>query len=130
MLGDFVALTNDEILLKAYAAYNHQDSEALLALVSEHVNWPNGTARLRGKGALRSYWIHQWAEIRTHDKPVQITELAPNKSVVRIRQVVRALDGLPISKGWFEHTHQIEDGVIVRMDIQSVATATPACDSG
>ncbi len=47
--------------------------------------------------------------------PVQITELAPNKRVVRIRQVVRALDGLPISKGWFEHTHQIEDGVIVRM---------------
>jgi len=55
MLGDVVALTNKEILLKAYAAYNHQDSEALLALVSENVDWPNGSARLRGKDALRSY---------------------------------------------------------------------------
>lgn len=125
-----MALTNKEILLKAYAAYNHQDREALLALASENVDWPNGSARLHGKDALRSYWTHQWTEIRTHDEPVQITELAPNKSVVCIRQVVRALDGSPVSEGWFEHTHQIEDDVIVRMDIQKVATVTPAGDNG
>lgn len=95
-----------------------------------NIDWPNGSARLRGKDALRSYWTHQWTEIRTHDEPVQITELAPNKSVVRIGQVVRALDGSPVSEGWFEHTHQIEDDVIVRMDIENVATVTPAGDSG
>jgi hypothetical protein len=37
--------TNKERLLTAYAAYNRQDSEALLALVSEDVDWPDGSAR-------------------------------------------------------------------------------------
>jgi len=49
-----VALTNDEILLKAYAAYNHQDSEALLALVNENVDCHNGSARL----AEKTYFDH------------------------------------------------------------------------
>jgi len=43
---------------------------------------------------------------------------------------VRALDGSPVSEGWVEHTHQIENDVIVRMDIQNVATVTPAGGSG
>jgi hypothetical protein len=35
-------LTNKARLLAAYAAYNRQDSDALLALVSKDVNWPDG----------------------------------------------------------------------------------------
>ena len=36
--------TNKERLLTAYAAYNRQNSEALLAPVSEDVDWPDGRA--------------------------------------------------------------------------------------
>jgi len=35
---DTGALTNREMLLAAYAAYNRRDSDALLALVSEDAN--------------------------------------------------------------------------------------------
>ena len=83
-------LTNKARLLAAYAAYNRQDSDALLALVSEDVNWPGGSTRLHGKAELRTYWTRQWAVTRTHDEPVEIKDLAPAKSIVRIRQVVRA----------------------------------------
>jgi len=55
------APTNKERLLPAYAAYNRQDREALLALVSEDVDWPDGSARLHGKAELRAYWTRQWA---------------------------------------------------------------------
>jgi ketosteroid isomerase-like protein len=41
--------TNKERLLRAYAAYNRRDSEALLALVSEDLDWPDDSARLHGK---------------------------------------------------------------------------------
>lgn len=34
------------LLLQAYAAYNSQDVEALVALVSDDVNWPDDDARL------------------------------------------------------------------------------------
>jgi len=54
--------TNKERLLAAYAAYNRQDGAALLALVSEDVDWPDGSARLHGKAELRAYWTRQWAD--------------------------------------------------------------------
>ena len=64
-------LTIKERLLAAYAAYNRQDSEALLALVSEDADWPDGRARLHGKAELRAYWTRQWEVTRTHDEPVE-----------------------------------------------------------
>ena len=74
-------LTNKERLLAAYAAYNRQDGAALLALVSEDVDWPDGSARLHGKAELRAYWTRQWAMTRTHDEPVEITDLSPDRRV-------------------------------------------------
>jgi ketosteroid isomerase-like protein len=113
-------LTTKERLLAAYAAYNRQDSDALLALVSEDVDWPDGSARLHGKAELRAYWTRQWEVTRTHDEPVEITDLAPDRSVVRIHQVVRTLDGTKISEGSFVHVHRLKGGLIARMDIQNV----------
>ena len=114
-------LTNKERLLAAYAAYNRQDAgAALLALVSEDVDWPDGSARLHGKAGLRAYWTRQRAVTRTHDEPVEITDLSLHRSGVRIRQVVRALDGTTISEGSFEHLYRFRGGLIVRMDIQNL----------
>ena len=116
-------LTIKERLLAAYAAYNRQDSDSLLALVSEDVDWPDGSARLHGKAELRAYWTRQWEVTRTHDEPGEITDLAPDRSVVRIRQVVRALDGTKISEGSFDHVHRFKGGLIAHMDIQKVEAA-------
>jgi hypothetical protein len=57
---------------------------------------------------------------RTHDEPVEITHLAPDRSVVRIHQVVRTLDGTKISEASFVHVHRLKGGLIARMDIQNV----------
>lgn len=38
-----------DLLLQAYAAYNAQDVEALLARISDDVDWPDGAGRLHGK---------------------------------------------------------------------------------
>jgi hypothetical protein len=119
---DTGALTNREMLLAAYAAYNRRDSDALLALVSEDVNWPDGSAGRHGKAEVRAYWTRQWAVTRTHDEPVRITDLLLDRSIVRISQVVRTLDGTTISEGSFDHVYRIEGGLIVRMDIQDVGT--------
>lgn len=39
---------------------------------------------------------------------------------VRIRQVVRALDGTKISEGSFDHLYRFQGGLIERMDIQNL----------
>lgn len=49
----------EELLSKAYAAYDGQRAETLLALVSEDVDWPGDSGRLRGKAAVRAYWTDQ-----------------------------------------------------------------------
>jgi hypothetical protein len=111
--------TNKERLLAAYAPYNRQDSQALLDLVSEDVDWPDSSAR-HGKAGLRAYWTRQRAVTRTHDESGEITDLSLDRSGVRIHQVVRALDGTTISEGSFEHLYRFRGGLIVRMDIQNV----------
>jgi ketosteroid isomerase-like protein len=90
-----------EFLLQAYAAYNSQDVEALVALISDDVDWPDDDAgSLHGKDEVRAYWTEQWARTRTRD-------------------AARSLDGPAISKGQFLDLHRIEGGRIVRMDIEA-----------
>jgi ketosteroid isomerase-like protein len=108
------------LLLQAYAAYNSQDVEALVALVSDDVNWPDDDAgRLHGKDEVRAYWTEQWARTSTHDEPVSFSERNDGRTAVHISQVVRSLDGSVISKGKFLHLHRLEGDRIARMDIEA-----------
>ena len=40
-------MTSEELIEQVYAAYNRQDADALLAFVSENVDWPDEQARLQ-----------------------------------------------------------------------------------
>ena len=106
-----------ELLAKAYAAYNRRDIDALSALVSDDVDWPDGDDRLSGRASLQAYWQDQWTRTRTHDEPVTFTHRPDGRVVVRIDQVVRSLDGTVISTGSFDHVHRIAAGRIRRLDI-------------
>ena len=107
----------EELLRKAYAAYNGQDVDGLLALVSDDVDWPDGPERLHGKAALEAYWLDQWTRTRTHDQPGAFTHLPDGRVAVRVRQVVRSLDGSVVSRGSFDHVHRIEDSLIRHLTI-------------
>jgi ketosteroid isomerase-like protein len=109
-----------KLLLRAYAAYNSQDIEALVALVSDDVNWPDDDAgRLHGKDEVRAYWTELWARTRTHDEPVAFSERNDGRTAVQISQVVRSPNGSAISKGQFLHLHRLEGDRIARMDIEA-----------
>lgn len=62
------------------------------------------------KDAVRAYWTRQWPKIHTHDEPCEITDHSEDSSVVRISQVVRALNGSILSKGLFDHVYRFEVG--------------------
>lgn len=109
-----------ELLLRAYAAYNAQNVEALPARVSDDIDWPDGAGRLHGKGEARAYWTEQWTRTRPHDEPVYLGEMDDGRAAVRISQVVRSLQGAVISRGHFLHVHRIEGDLISRMDIEAV----------
>ncbi|KAM3096779.1 nuclear transport factor 2 family protein [Phormidesmis sp. 146-35] len=107
-----------DLILQGYAAFNRQDANELLTLLSDDVDWPGDDVRLHGKDAVRAYWLKKWAKNHPHDEPVAIRDLSEERSAVRIDQVVYALDGSVISRGIFEMTFQIKDKLIVRMDLK------------
>ena len=108
------------LLLRAYAAYNAQDLDALLDCVSDDVDWPDGERRLRGRDAVRSYWTEQWARVRVHDDPVALEDEGGGWTAVRLNQVVRSLDGALVSRGRFVHRARVVDGRVTCLHIERV----------
>jgi ketosteroid isomerase-like protein len=128
-------MTKEELLQKAYAAFNRRDIDAVLDLMTEDVDWPNAMegTMVHGKDAVRAYWERQWAVADPHVRPVAIAERPDGVTVVRVDQTVRTLDGTLVSQGVLDHEYRIRDGRIVRMDVRddapgnrfSPADATP-----
>ncbi len=108
----------EELLRRAYAAYDDRDLDGLLDLVTEDVDWPDGTRRLRGRAAVRDYWTEQWARTRTHDQPVAFARLPDGRVAVLVEQVVRSLDGSVLTTGTFRHVHRIVGSRIAGLDIE------------
>ena len=106
-----------DLLLRAFTAYNAQDVDGLLTLVSDDVDWPDGSQRLQGKAALRSYWSAQWTRTHTHDQPLQIDRQADGRVAVRLTRVVRSLDGRILQDGTFDYVFRLKASCIVRLDI-------------
>lgn len=108
-----------DLLRRACAAFNAQDADGLLALVSDDVDWPDGTgARLHGRARLHDYWTQQWTRTRTRDEVTGVDDFDDGRIAVRLRQVVRALDGSTVSTGTFVYVFGFEGGLIQRLDIE------------
>ena len=57
--------SHEQTLRSLYQAFNKRDIDAVLAAMSEDVDWPNAWegGRVHGKQAVRAYWTRQWQEI-------------------------------------------------------------------
>jgi ketosteroid isomerase-like protein len=113
-------MPNDqELLLAAYANFNARALDAVLALMHEDVDWPNGMegGRVHGHQGVREYWTRQWGMIDPHVEPVGFRTEGPGKTTVTVHQVVRSVDGDVLVDQTVEHVYLIEGGFIRRMDI-------------
>jgi hypothetical protein len=108
-----------------YAAFNARDVEAVLAATTDDVDWPNAWegGRVRGHDAVRDYWRRQWAEIDPSVEPLEITTRPDGHVAVRVRQVVRSLDGDPLSDGQVVHVYEMSNGLVARMTVEEPPTA-------
>ena len=87
-----------DLLLCAYAAYDAQDVDALMALVSDDVDWPDGpggAGRLHGKEQVRAYWEEQWTRTRTHDEPSHSRKLDDGRAGAGSSGGTSRLGGIP-----------------------------------
>jgi ketosteroid isomerase-like protein len=113
--------STEQLLRRAYAAFNARDIEGALALMHPDVDWPNGMegGRELGHEAVRVYWTRQFGLIDSHVEPVGFAEDEEGRVVVDVDQVVRDLDGELLSEQRVQHVYTLRDGLIVQMDIRS-----------
>jgi ketosteroid isomerase-like protein len=111
---------SEEILRSAYRAFNARDVDAAIELMHPDVDWPNAWegGRLVGRGAVRGYWLRQFAEISSKVEPEGFTEEADGSVTVDVHQVVHdARSGELISDSRVRHRYWLEEGLVVRMDV-------------
>ena len=112
-------MSSEELLRRAYVAFNTRDIDTALALMHLDVDWPNAMAggRVHGHEAVRKYWERQFSVIDSNVEPEAFEELADGRISVTVRQRVRDLDGTMISDGQVRHVYEVRNGLITRMDI-------------
>jgi hypothetical protein len=110
----------EQLLRRAYGAFNARDIDGVVALMHPDVDWPNGMegGREVGHDAVRAYWTRQFGMIDSHVEPVSF-ELQPGgRVVVDVHQVVRDLDGELLSDGLVQHVYTLREGLVAHMEIR------------
>lgn len=112
--------TDPDLLTRIYDAFNARDIDAVLAVLHPDVDWPNGWegGRVHGHEGVRDYWTRQWAAIDPHVEPVGFDTDETGRTIVKVHQMVRDLEGNLITEGRVEHVYRIEDGRIKSMEIR------------
>lgn len=109
-----------ELIKKAYAAFNARDIDTTLSTMQPNVQWPKAFegGYATGHEEVRQYWTKQWAEINPHVDPVGFQD-RPNGTIeITVHQVVKDLQGNLMFDGTVKHIYTLESGLLQRMDIE------------
>jgi hypothetical protein len=109
-----------ELLRSLYDAFNARDIDAMLAEMTDDVDWPNAWegGRLRGKDQVRDYWTRQWGEIDPRVEPTDFRTLPDGRVSVEVDQVVRDRSGALLGANNVRHQYTFRDGLVARMDVE------------
>ena len=113
-------LGSEELLKRAYAAFNARDIDGALATMRPDVIWPNGMEGgvVHGHDGVRAYWSRQWGMINPQVDPVSFIEDEAGRITVNVHQVVRELSGKVLLDRMVKHVYTLNDGLIQSMDIR------------
>ena len=116
----------ETLIAQAYAAFNKRDIDGALALMTQDVSWPKASegGKVAGKEEIRAYWTRQWGEFDPHVESLAITEEDGGKARVRVRQVVKSLQGEVLADSQVLHAFTVNTGLIAAMDLGDEADST------
>ncbi len=109
-----------DLIKKAYSAFNARDINTILLILHSDVHWSNGWegGYVRGHDEVRTYWTRQWKELDPNVEPVSIKEKQDGKIEVEVQQIAKDLQGRVLFDGIVKHTYTIEKGLIKNMEIE------------
>lgn len=111
-----------DLIKKTYAAFNNRDIDTALSIMHPQVQWPKAFegGYATGQGEIRKYWTKQWTEINPNVEPVGFYQRADGTLEITVHQIVKDLGGSVLFDGTVKHLYTLQDGLIRRMDIETV----------
>lgn len=109
-----------QLIKKAYVAFNSRDMETALSTFHPDVEWPKAFegGYVSGYDEIRKYWSRQWTEINPTVEPVGFAE-RPNGTVeVTVHQIVKDLQGNLMFDGTVKHIYTIQENLLRKMDLE------------
>ena len=112
----------EELIKKAYAAFNERNIDKALSTMQANVQWSKAWegGYISGHDEIKHYWTRQWTEINPNVEPVGFDERPDENLEVKVYQKVKDLAGNSIFDGMVKHVYSFEDGLIKTMDIELV----------
>jgi ketosteroid isomerase-like protein len=118
-----VSVVEDDVrarLERLYREFNARNIDAVLAEMSENVEWPNGWegGYVHGHDEVRDYWTRQWEAIDPTVTPVDFASEPDGRVDVSVRQVVRDRTGSLLANSIVHHIYRFEGERITYMEIR------------
>ncbi|QNF33236.1 nuclear transport factor 2 family protein [Adhaeribacter swui] len=115
-----MATVNENLIQKAYAAFNARDIDTALSTMHPDVQWPKAFegGYVSGHQAIREYWTRQWTEINPNVQPVGFKERQDGTLEITVHQKVKDLQDNLLFDGTVKHIYTLQDGLLRRMEIE------------
>ena len=112
----------EDLIKKAYTAFNSRDIDKALLTMHPDVQWPKAFegGYVNGHNEITEYWTRQWTEINPNVEPVGFNEKEDGTLEITVHQIVKNLQGAMIFDGIVKHVYTLQDGLLRRMDIELV----------
>ena len=112
----------EDLIKKAYTAFNSRDIDTALLTMHPDVQWPKAFegGYVTGHNEITEYWTRQWTEINPNVEPVGFNEKEDGTLEITVHQIVKNLQGAMIFDGIVKHVYTLQDGLLRRMDIELV----------
>lgn len=111
---------NQNSLQNLYDAFNKREIEKIISMMAKDVKWANGMegGYVDGRDNVREYWRRQFKVIEGELTPLKF-EIEENSATVKLRQIVRDLQGNVLDDKTVEHIFTFENGLIKIFEIGS-----------
>jgi len=115
------AASHEELVRRAYSAFNERDVDAAVALMDPEVDWPNVPKGgfVHGQEQVRHHWREQFRQADPRIELAGVTEKDDGRVEAQVRQIVRAPDGSKLSDDRVVHVFTFAGERIRRMEVRA-----------
>ncbi len=109
-----------ELIERAYNAFNERNIDEALSTMQPDVQWSNGWegGYIYGHEEIKKYWTRQWKELDPKVEPIGYNERQNGSLEVEVHQNVKEINGTLLFDGTVKHIYTFREGLINTMDIE------------